>query len=441
MKSRYDVIVIGGGITGLIAAYGLIKRGKSVAVFERAGQLGGVIRPFKVNGRWLEGFYHHLFNQDTLVSNLVKELGLEITWHITKTAFHYSSEESYELSSPIDLFRFHSLSLSEKMKLARFLARVYLPFNMDYLVNFSAEDWLIASVGKNIYKIFFEPMLRAKFGKYANEIGADWFLGRLKIRSGRTWAGERLGYIQGGFGYLVEKLAEEIENGESKIYLNSEVSTIITEYKRVAGVFLKDGKEIYSDCILSTVPPETLLKLVNFPDNYDKKIKQLEYQGSICVVLAMEAKLTEYYWINVMDRKSKFNALIEHTNFQSIEDYGEHIFYLASYPDKNSAVWNLSEEELIKEYFKSLKAAFPSFRKEKVKWAKIFCSNSAGLIYRVGIKKMLPDIQTPFAGLFIGGMFNAHPKRSINACAQIALECVDRIIYNSKPLKSFKNRI
>lgn len=444
----YDVIIIGGGITGLVGAYELAKRGKSVAVFEEMSQLGGVIRPFKVNpvrrlalsptsrsgssngvnGCWIEGFYHHLFNQDNLIFNLAKELGIEITWHITKIAFYYSQKEIYAFSCPFDLFRFRKLSLRERMKLGQFLAKVYLSINPDHLSNSLAKDWLTSRAGEDIYRVFFEPMLKAKFGVYADEIGADWFLGRLKMRSGRTWTGEKLGYIQGGFGHLIERLAEEIRKIGGKIYLNSEVCRIMTESGRAIGVSMANGEKFYSNHILSTVPLGVLLKLVDFPEDYRKKIEQLEYQWSICVVLAMKEKLTEYYWINMMDRKLKFNALIEHTNFQPATNYGEHILYLASYPDKDSVLWNLSDEELIKEYLESLKIAFSSFRETSVKWAKVFRSNAAGLIYRARIKKKLPDIQTPIPGLLIGGMFNAYPKRSINTCAQIVLRCVDKIV-------------
>lgn len=427
MKNQYDVIVIGGGITGLIAAYELVKRGRSVAIFEETGQLGGVIRPFKTSGYWIEGFYHHLFHQDNLIFNLAKELRLEITWHITKMAFYYSQEEIYAFSSFLDIFRFRKLSPRERIKLGQFLAKVFLTHNVDYLVNHPAKDWLISCVGEHIYTIFFEPMLRAKFGMYADEIGADWILGRLKMRSGHTWTGEKLGYIQGGFGCLIGRLAEEIENARGKIYLNSKVCRIMTESGRAIGASIKDGGKFYSNHILSTVPPENLLELIDFPEDYTKKIKDLEYQGSICVIVAMEKELTKYYWTNMMDRELKFNVLIEHTNFQSTANYGEHIIYLASYPDKNSIVWNLSEEEIIQEYLRSLKVAFPSFREEKVKWAKVISSRNAGLIYRVGIKEKLPDIQTPIHNLFIGGMFNAYPKRSINTCAQIALKCIDKI--------------
>jgi len=428
LKDRYDVVIIGGGITGLIAAYELVKKGRSVAIFEKTNQLGGVIAPFKVNGCSLEGFYHHLFIRDTAVFNLVKELGINISWHITKLAFQYSHNEHYSLSCPFDLFNFHRLSFSEKIRLGKFLARVSLSFDMDQLAGFSAGDWLTDQVGKNIYRIFFEPMLRAKFGTNADQIGADWIIGRLRIRSGRTWRGEKLGYIKGGFNCLIEGLAREIAGSGSRIYLDASIERISTNAGSAKGVFLKDGREFYSDHIISTVPPEVLLALVDMPEYYSEKIKQLEYQWTICIVLAIKKRLTRHYWINLMDKNLKFNVLIEHTNFQPAAAYGAHILYLASYPEKDSHLWNLKEDELVNMYLESFKVLFPSFREEEIEWVRVFQSKAAGLIYRIGMKENLPGIQTPIEGLFIGGMFNSYPDRSIDTSARIAHRCAQNIM-------------
>ena len=49
MANRYDVIIIGGGHNGLVAAAYLARAGRSVLVLERREQLGGactIERPF-----------------------------------------------------------------------------------------------------------------------------------------------------------------------------------------------------------------------------------------------------------------------------------------------------------------------------------------------------------------------------------------------------------
>ena len=50
MRARYDVVVLGAGISGLSAAYRLHKQGKSVLVLEASDEVGGVIRSLSLPG-------------------------------------------------------------------------------------------------------------------------------------------------------------------------------------------------------------------------------------------------------------------------------------------------------------------------------------------------------------------------------------------------------
>ncbi|MFI3261479.1 MAG: protoporphyrinogen oxidase [Rikenellaceae bacterium] len=50
LENKYDVILIGGGITSLSAALHLVKGGKKVAIVEKSNRLGGQIRSFSKDG-------------------------------------------------------------------------------------------------------------------------------------------------------------------------------------------------------------------------------------------------------------------------------------------------------------------------------------------------------------------------------------------------------
>jgi len=75
-QSLVDVIVIGGGVTGLAAAHTLRRRGLSVLVFEASRRLGGLILTERVNGFTIEGGPDSLLAQKPAALQLCDEVGL-----------------------------------------------------------------------------------------------------------------------------------------------------------------------------------------------------------------------------------------------------------------------------------------------------------------------------------------------------------------------------
>ena len=78
MRSHYDVIIVGGGHNGLVAAAYLAKSGRSVVVLERDGHLGGAA----ISAQAFEGHDARLSRYSYLVSllprRIIDDLGLRI---------------------------------------------------------------------------------------------------------------------------------------------------------------------------------------------------------------------------------------------------------------------------------------------------------------------------------------------------------------------------
>ena len=71
------VAIIGGGITGLTAAFCLKQRGIPVRLFEAADRVGGVIQSARRDGYLAEFGPNSILETSPVISDLVRELGLE----------------------------------------------------------------------------------------------------------------------------------------------------------------------------------------------------------------------------------------------------------------------------------------------------------------------------------------------------------------------------
>ena len=75
--SMRDVIVIGGGLSGLAAGYSLASEGRSVRVFEAQDEPGGNIRTRDVEGHLMESGPHSWMGSAESMWDLVERLGLD----------------------------------------------------------------------------------------------------------------------------------------------------------------------------------------------------------------------------------------------------------------------------------------------------------------------------------------------------------------------------
>lgn len=76
MSDRRDVLVVGGGVAGLVAARALARNGRAVTLLEADHRLGGCVTPVTVAGLTLDGGAESFATRTSAVPDLLEELGL-----------------------------------------------------------------------------------------------------------------------------------------------------------------------------------------------------------------------------------------------------------------------------------------------------------------------------------------------------------------------------
>ena len=211
-ENKIQVSIIGAGFSGLSAAYELVKQGINVCVIESESEVGGLAAAFDVEGEKLDRFYHHWFTNDEAVMNLIKEFNLmdKVEISPTNTGIYYANN-FFKLSTPFDLLKFKPLSLIDRFRLGLLALKARRVKDWKLLEKMTAKEWLINMGGLNVYKVIWEPLLKGKFGPYAESVSAVWFWNKLKLRGGSRGKGgeERLAYFKGGFIALAKFISKK----------------------------------------------------------------------------------------------------------------------------------------------------------------------------------------------------------------------------------------
>jgi len=428
---QYDVAIIGGGLSGLSSAYFLSKEGFSVILLEKEKDLGGLCGSYDLGEYSIEKFYHHAIAPCRTLLNILDELKIKnlLEWKRASLGF-YLNGKVHAANNLIDMALF-PLSLPDKMKMASLILKIKLTGDVSALDGVRAKDWIIKHGGNGLYEKFFLPLLKGKYGDIFEEASAAWFLERIRLRSTRSLGGEKLGYMKHGFKILVDKLKDNIVKNGGQIHTDTLVKKI--EINPDGFTTLIQNDNFKSKNVIFTANTKDLLKFCNLPNDYSENLKKMNYQGTICALFGLKEQLQSEYWLNFISENLPFAALIEHTNFHNIREYGDtHIVYIPIYiQNQNNALWNMKDEQIINMLIAGLTKAFPTFDKNDIRWWKIERSKYTAPVYNLGYMSNLPKIETPLKGFYIGGLALSYPERTMNSALAVGKQCVKKIAERS----------
>ncbi|HEV2694987.1 MAG TPA: NAD(P)/FAD-dependent oxidoreductase [Verrucomicrobiae bacterium] len=421
-----DLIVIGGGITGLAAAYLAAKAGRQVTVLEGAEKMGGLLGTFSVGGNRLEHFYHHAFTHDVELLWLLRELGIEDRMQfLSSTMGVYCGGHNYPFNSPADLLRFKPMGFADKLRFgltSLYLARVA---NWRERENVPAMEWFYRRAGQRATDALWAPLLRVKFGPYAEQVPLTWMIGRMRQRINSRQAGqEKLGYMQGSLDVLLQALLRALEKAGVKLRCGVRVEGLNVENGEVKSVRTTAG-EFTADAFLFTIPTTHLSELVQpVAETYAAQLRQIEYFGAVCTVLELKRPLSSTYWLNVADPGFPFGGIIEHTNLVSPQEYqGRHLVYLSRYFAASDPLAQMSAPATEKLMLDGLKRVYPGLTDSDLVKVHVFSSRTAAVVCDLNFSKKIPACRAPLKRMYLATMAHVYPdERSCNNSVRVAAE-------------------
>jgi protoporphyrinogen oxidase len=412
MMSAPPIAIIGAGAAGLAAAYELTRAGHRVRVYEGSSQVGGLAGGFTAS-HWdwsLEYYYHHWFASDRHLLGLIAELGWSdqvlfrrpytVVWH--EDRFH-------PLDSKVEALKFCLRHLHPVDTLRFGLVAAYLRLNPFWrpLERVTADAWMRRWSGARLYETLWRPLLVGKFGEEnLGRVNMAWLWARIRART------TRLGTFEGGFQRFFDRLADVVRSQGAEIHLQRRVESIATDdASGGVGISSTDGGEVFP-ALIFTGSPTVLARLASqLPAAYGERLRALRSLGAVALVLALDRRLTRYYWHNLPKAAGfPFLVLNEHTNFVDRAHFGgDHIVYCGDYLPPEHELFNLDEDQVLERYLPALSRFNPDFDPGWVRHSWLHRTPYAQPVPTLNHSHNLPDIRTPLPGLYLASMSQVYP--------------------------------
>lgn len=430
--------IVGAGFAGLAAGYALAKAGHEITIYEAAPQAGGLAAGFKAD-HWswaLEHFYHHIFETDTAIQALADEIGFgdKVFFRNPVTA-QWCTDRAYPLdgANPVEaalnILRFPAMPFLDRLRYGCALA--YLKYGTNdwrSLETVTAAEWARRWMGERAYRNGIEPLLRGKFGPYAEEVNAAWLWARFKARS------FELGYFEGGFQNFANAVAAAIKARGGTVYLNTPVKGGRPLSGGMAGweLSLPDDTAVV-DRLIATVPPSAMSYLVpELPGGYLRALRELKGLGAVVLIVALERALTDrLYWVNLDKREFPMLALVEHTNYVEPAHYGgDHLVYMGDYVPPDHPYFSYTKEELFDVYEPALRRFNPEYERAWVRNLWLSKAKYAQPVVPINYSQHIPSLRTPLPNLYLASMSQVYPwDRGTNFAVEIGQK-VARLVMN-----------
>ncbi|MFT7228752.1 MAG: protoporphyrinogen oxidase [Methylophilaceae bacterium] len=404
------IAVLGAGPMGLAVAYQLAQDGHQPVVFEADDRVGGMTAAFDFSGLSIERYYHFHCISDHAFLLMLDELGLanKMRWVETKMGYWYQGQLQ-AWGNPVALLKFEGLGMVAKFRYGLHAFLCTKRNDWAPLDNLDAVTWIRRWVGKEAYEVLWRRLFDYKFYDHSDNLSAAWIWSRIRRigRSRYSLFREKLGYLEGGSGTLLQALKAVIEASGGEVHLKTPVEKVVIEGGKIAGVLVA-SQLLPFDKVVSTVPLPYVSRLMpGLPTDVLAKLGAIKNIAVVCVIAKLKKPVTENFWLNTNDPEMDIPGLVEYTNLRPLDHHVVYVpFYMPGEHPKFSEPDQLFLDK-VRAYLKKINPKltnedFIDIRASRYRYAQPICDPS--------YLEKLPPVALPVQGLWVADTSYYYPE-------------------------------
>ena len=452
--STNDIVILGGGLSGLSTGYVLSNAGFSVKVYERDSVVGGLSKTIDKNGFRFDLGGHRFFTQDEQIDAFVRNLMGNELLTVQRSSKIYLRNKYFDYPlKPINAM--FGLGIPTTVRILTDYVRQKTKRTIRNKETVSLEDWVVSNFGRTMFNIYFKEYSEKVWGIDCSRISETWVAQRIKGLSLATalknaffkFSGKDLAtltdsflYPSFGIGRLSDRLREEIEKSND-VFTDTIVECVNHSDFRVGSISVRNQGQVLTipaDECISSIPITKLVSMLNPspPPSILETAAKLRYRDLVIVAIMVDReRVTDQTWIYIPEQKIPFGRIHEPTNWSpAMAPPGKSLLVMEFFSFRGDAVWNMQNDKLAALTVENLvRLGFIS--KQEVLDSVVVRVPKAYPLFEVGYRKHADDLHDylgRFSNLHIAGRSGMFRYYNMDVAIRSGIEIAEKVIQKSR---------